>query len=401
MGSYRSHSAALIALCGLALVGPLCVWNAAAQDVPPTLVSMRFRDASLDHVLEFFGTATGYTIVKPAGLDERVTVVSATEMPVDQALTVLDSILAVRGYTSIAQGTTLKIMSREDATYAPLPTRVGADPDAIPPTDTVVTQVMSLASADAAQVAKDLQGLLPTYALMTAHARSNALIITASSAVVKRFAEIVRHLDVSMSDLIRIEVFPLQYAVASDTADLITELYAKPRDAEEAAEQERAQRRGRGGFGRGGFGGGGSPGDGGGDQSDATSGGDTVLRRLEEVKAVADENTNAVVVSAGEASMTAIRDLIGRLDTQRVAQPSTRVFSLDHADASEVANSLNQAFSSTARNIFQQGRGGGGPFGRGGFGPQPQQQGEQGEQGAGVLGLPELVAVPDVRTNSV
>ena len=64
-------------------------------------ISMRFKDASLDHILEFISDATGYTIVKSADLDMRVTIISPDDIPLDEAFSVLNTTLAIKGYTSI------------------------------------------------------------------------------------------------------------------------------------------------------------------------------------------------------------------------------------------------------------------------------------------------------------
>jgi general secretion pathway protein D len=366
-------------------------------------ISMRFKDASLDHILEFFSNATGYTIVKSADLDMRVTIISPDDMPVDEAFSVLNTTLAIKGYTSIVNGQSLKIVPLEAAKLEATPIQVGSDPEEIKSEDTITTQVMPLLSADATQLVKDLKDFVPQYGVMTAYGRSNTLIITASSANIKRLAEIVEQLDVSMADRIKIEVFSLQYADATRLAEVITELYEKPRDTEAAAEQERQQRGRRGGFGnRGQFGRDGEGGETATEQGSPTEGG--ALQLLGEVKAVADENTNSLIVSASQPNLVVIRRLVSELDTQRFSEPETRVFSLQHGDATEIANELNQAFSSAARNVFNAGFGGG--FGGGGrgrrfFEEQQQRQQQSGQSGEGVLGLPELVAVPDARTNSV
>ena len=130
------------------------------------------------------------------------------------------------------------------------------------------------------------------------------------------------------------------------------------------------------------------------------------MQLLGAVKAVADESSNSLIVSASQPNLIAIRRLVAELDTQRFSQPETRVFSLKYGDATEIANELNQAFSSAARNVFTTGFGGGfGGFGGGRgrrfFEEQQQQRQGSGQSGEGVLGLPELVAVPDARTNSV
>ena len=367
-------------------------------------ISMRFKDASLDHVLEFLSEVTGYTIVKSADLDVRVTIISPDNMPVDAAFSVLNSILAIKGYTSIVNGQSAKIVPLEGVKLEATPIQVGSDPDAIKSEDTIVTQVMPLASADATQLVKDLKDFVPQYGVMTAYGRSNTLIITASSANIKRLAQIVKQLDISMADLIKIEVFSLQYANATQLADVITKLYEKPRDTEAAAEQERQQRRRRGRFGgRGGAGGNDAGDETATAESSPTEGGS--LQLLGTVKAVADENTNSLIVSASQQNLGVIRGLVEELDTKRFSEPETRVFSLRYGDASQVANELNQAFSSAARNVFT-GGGFGGRSGRGGrrfFQEQQQERSRQQNQqgGEGVLGLPELTAVPDARTNSV
>ena len=372
----------------------------AAGETESKRISMRFKDASLEHILEFISDATGYTIVKSADLDMRVTIISPDDMPLDEAFSVLNTTLAIKGYTSILNGRSVKIVPLADAKLEATPIQVGSDPEEIKSEDTITTQVMPLSSADATQLVKDLKDFVPQYGVMTAYGRSNTLIITASSANIRRLAEIVKQLDISMLDRIKIEVFSLQYADATKLAEVITELYEKPRDAEAAAEQERQQRGRRGGFGnRGQFGRDGGGGAVATDESSPTEGG--ALQLLGEVKAVADENTNSLIVSASQPNLVVIRRLVAELDTQRFSEPETRVFSLQHGDATEIANELNQAFSSAARNIFTGSGFGGFGSGRGRRFFEEQQQQQRGQSGEGVLGLPELVAVPDARTNSV
>ena len=60
-------------------------------------ISMRFKDASLDHILEFISDATGYTIVKSADLEMRVTIISPDDIPLDEAFSVLNTTLGNQG----------------------------------------------------------------------------------------------------------------------------------------------------------------------------------------------------------------------------------------------------------------------------------------------------------------
>ncbi len=359
-------------------------------------ISMRFKDASLDHILEFISEAAGYTIVKSADLDMRVTIISPDDIPLDEAFSVLNTTLAIKGYTSIVNGRSMKIVPLSEAKLEATPIQVGSDPAAMKSDDTITTQVMPLSSADAKQLVKDLKDYVPKYGVMTAYGQTNTLIITASSANIKRLAEVVKQLDISMADRIKIEVFSLQYADAAKLAEVITKLYEKPKDTETAAVQERQQRRRRGGFGdRGQFGTGESPPN----EDTLKQGG--ALQLLGEVKAVADENTNSLIVSASQPNLAVIRNLVSELDTQRNSEPETRVFSLEFGDASEIASELNLAFSSAARDVFT----GGGFGGFGGFGGRSISTGALGssaqsaDAARGLTGNVKIVA--DEETNAL
>ena len=71
------------------------------------------------------------------------------------------------------------------------------------------------------------------------------------------------------------------------------------------------------------------------------------------------KNTNSLIVSASQQNLAVIRELVKELDTKRFSEPETRVFSLKYGDATEIANELNQAFSSSAQNVFAGGGFGG------------------------------------------
>ena len=122
---------------------------------------------------------------------------------------------------------------------------------------------------------------------------------------------------------------------------------------------------------------------------------------LGEVKAVADENTNSLIVSASQPNLAVIRNLVSELDTQRYSEPETRVFSLEFGDASEIASELNLAFSSAARDVFT----GGGFGGFGGFGGRSISTGALGssaqsaDAARGLTGNVKIVA--DEETNAL
>jgi general secretion pathway protein D len=376
-----------------------------AQSDNQKLISMSFKDADLDYVLDFFAKATGYTIIKDGEIKGRVTIVSENDIPVDQALSVLNTILKVKGYSSIGNGDgkTFRIVPIDTAKRENTEIKVGTDPSEIDSSDTIVTQIMPLSSANAAQIVKELKDLVPSYGVMVAHSQSNSLILTATSSNIKRFAQIVKELDIPMSDMISVEVFPIKYRDATTLATALTNVYKTEGTSAQQAEQERnafMQRFRRGGPP-------GFPGEDQQQQDSASSTDSEILQIRSNVKVVADSDTNSVIVSASKSNIALIKTLIEKLDTPIVDQAVTRVFKIEYADAVEVADELTQLFSSSTtsrtstrsstRNTTQS------IFGRGSFFPgQMMQPGFQNQSSQGsILGLPEINVVADERTNSI
>jgi len=72
----------------------------------------------------------------------------------------------------------------------------------------------------------------------------------------------------------------------------------------------------------------------------------TVADPSEQVVAVAQQASNVVVVTASQAKMTDIRDLVSRLDAQTDGEMVRRVFALKNAQADAVAQMITQQFGS-------------------------------------------------------
>jgi general secretion pathway protein D len=362
------------------------------------LVSMSFKDADLDYVLDFFSKTTGYTIIKDAEIKGRVTIMSEKDIPVDQALSVLSSILTIKGYSGIINDKVIRVVALDTAKRENTNIEVGTDPQTMESGDTIVTQIMPLSTANAAQLVKELKDLIPEYGVMIAHSQSNTVIITATSSNIKRFAKIVKELDIPTSDMIKVEVFVVKYRDATTLVTALKDVFkTEGTNATQQAEQERnamLQRFRRQG-GPGGFGG---------PEADTTntttpSTDSEVLQIRSNVKIVADKDTNTIIVSASQENINLIKTIIEKLDTQIIDQAVTRVFMLEHADAVEVSDELTNLFKSSTSQSSRQTQTN---FGRGGFQGQPfqQQQGTSTQEGS-ILGLPEINVVADSRTNSI
>ena len=184
-----------------------------------------FRDAPLDTVLDYMSKAAGFVIVRNTEVTGRVDVVSHQPVSKDEAVDLLNTILNAKGYTAIRNGRILTIVSRDEAKAHDIPVKKGSNPDDIPKSDEMVTQIIPVRYADAVQLVENLKPLLPSYAVISANVSSNAIILIDTQTNVHRITQIVKALDTSISEVSTVKVFTLKYADAKEMADLINRLF--------------------------------------------------------------------------------------------------------------------------------------------------------------------------------
>jgi general secretion pathway protein D len=366
-----------------------------AADAPADDDKLRlnFRGAPLEMVLDYLSKAAGFTIVLETEVKGKVDVWNNRPLTRDEAVEVLDSALNRNGYAAVRNGRTLTIMSRDDAKKRNIPVMPGSNPEAIPKTDEMVTQIIPVRYANVAQLLKDLEPLKPAYATLTANDSANALVLTDTRANVRRMVEIVNALDTSVSSVSTVRVFPLKYADAKDLAAAVKELFTAPTTNNQ--QQGNNARQFFRGFGGGGGGGGGGQG-GGGDNAAAQ-------RVVPHVSAVADDRSNSLVVSAPDEYIPTIEQLVREIDVSVTDVTELRVFHLSNADPVETAAMFAQLFpdDTTAANQnqaavrFRGGFGGGGFFNQGTAPVTPASTSDRMKKKG------QVIAVPDQRTSSI
>lgn len=351
---------------------------------------LNFRGAPLEMVLDYLSEAAGFIIVLETKVEGKVDVWSQQPVNKDEAVQLLNSILNKNGYAAIRNDRTLTIVSRDEAKKRDIPVKTGNNPKEIPKNDEMVTQIIPVRYANAVQMTKDLQPLLPSFANLSANESGNALVLTDVQTDIRRMVQIVQALDTSISSISTIRVYPLKFADAKELATEVKELFPSTSTGSSRNNDPRAMFMAR-------FGGGQGGGQNGGSQS---SGQSEARQAAARVTAVADERTNALVVSAPEEVMPVIEQLVKEIDTNAENITELRVFPLKHADPTEMAEILAEVFpdttksSDTSRSQFQFG-------GPPGFGRMGGNGSSQSSTSTRARQKTQVVAVADERTSSI
>jgi len=371
----------------------------AEPSVPPALavisetdkgLRFNFRGVPLEMVLNYLSDAAGFVIVSEAEVKGKVDVFSNQPLNKEEAVSLLNTILNKNGLAALRNGRTLTIIGNEDAKKKDLPVKSGSEPDDIPKTDDMVTQILPVRSLNAAQLAKDLQPLIPSQATLTPNEAGNSLVMTGTQSSIHRIAEIIKALDSSSVSSVR--VFALKFADAKSVAAVLKEVFQAEASSSSSSRSSDYrsmffERMGES-FHHHDHG----------DQSGASGRGGGNSR----VVAAADDHSNSVVVSAPDDLMSIIKDLIAEVDTNIEDVTEVRVFRLKYADPVEMSELLGGLFPDDTKTDETRSQGfrfgGGLPFGYSGSSKSSLGTDTASDR---MKKKGRVLAVPDRRTASV
>ena len=322
-----------------------------AQDSPPpqdeNLITMNFQDVDIPVLAKFISEITGKNFVVDESVRGKVSIISPTKVTPAQAYSIFESVLQVKGFTTIQAGPVIKIVpSREVRESAPVTTSQQPGQDR---GDSYVTRMIRLKNIDATSLVNVIQPMVSHDGLVAAFPDDNTLILTDDAYNIDRLLRIIGSLDVQGTRQ-NIEVIPLRLAFADDLASQIDKIMSSEGGSE--SNMGRFPRPGLGVV---------AP------SAQSPTGG---------FKVVPDERTNSLIVLAGPLQMRTIKDLIVKLDIHPPNENSRiHVYRLKNAMAGEIVQVLNGLLGGggapstlspvTGRNSL--GRGGSGGSG-GGFG---------------------------------
>ena len=294
-------------------------------------IVLNFQDTLVSDVLDYLSEKAGLIIISDTYLSGRVNLISKQPLNIDEVIALLTTVLKEQGYAAIRTGRTLKLVSLSDAKHLNIPVTTGNDPDKIPEGDDVITHIVPVRYADAIQLKEDLGLLISDYAVLTSNEASNSLIITDTTANIKRLVRIIKSLDTQMSAVADVKVFLLKYGDADQTAELINEVFEQQTSSKDNQNQNPFMRMmgRRGGPGR--------------DNQDQDSGGSGAAQNVP-VIAAADDRTNAVVVSGPADVLVVIEQVVKELDSNPDEERQLFTYKLKYAQAENIMEKLNNLF---------------------------------------------------------
>ncbi len=294
-------------------------------------VRMNFNEAEVLEIVQWISEQTCKNFIIGDGIrGGKITVLSNTPVTAGEAYRAFLSALNVNNMTVVRVGRFYKVQMKRDASKDTIPTYVGEDAD-MPHLDMMITRLLQLDYVDANQVNGTVKQLVSRDGDAFPYAPTNSLIISDTASNMHRILSIIEQLDTPLGQE-EIRVIQVEYALATELATTMEEIFAERGGSAVSAKTRRARR--------------------------LRPKGRTAATQPEEEpgvsisKLIADERTNQLIVVGTPRSFHRLQELIDKLDVPIPGEGQIQVVYLEHSDAEEMANtltSLSQGSGGTTR----------------------------------------------------
>jgi general secretion pathway protein D len=266
-------------------------------NVQPVLAaeySASFKGTDIQEFINTVGKNLNKTIIVDPSVRGTINVRSYDLLNEEQYYQFFLSVLDVYGFAVVPMPNgILKVVKAQNAKTSAIPVTDDARPGS---GDEMVTRVVPVRNVSVRELAPLLRQLNDNAGggNVVHYEPSNVLLITGRAAVVNRLVEIVHRVDKVGDE--NVDIIKLKYASASEMVRLITALTKSDKNA---------------------------------------------LSNVLTPKLVADERTNAVVISGENQSRQRLVNMIRQLDREQQSQGNTRVFYLKYAKAKNLVEVLS------------------------------------------------------------
>jgi len=195
----------------------LCVVTQSIADE----ITLNLKDADIRALISTVSKFTGKNFIIDPRVKAKVTVISANTLSPEEVYEVFLSVLQVHGYAAVPTGSVIKIVPAVNAKQGPLPLSTSNDAY---PADELITKIVRLDHVPASQLVPILRPLVPQQGHLAAYNPTNTLIITDHAGNIKRLLKIISGVD--RPDSAELEIIPLKHASASELVRILNSLNA-------------------------------------------------------------------------------------------------------------------------------------------------------------------------------
>ena len=220
----HSIAASALLVCATAQIHAQTANRTHAGSVRPSEpVTLNFANADIEAVARTMATITGRNVVVDPRVKGQLTLVTENAVTPAAAFQQFLAALRLQGFTVVESGGLYKVVPEADAKLQTGTVSVSqGGAGGTPAGGQIVTQIFKLNFENANNLVPVLRPLISPNNTINVNPGNNSLVITDYADNLQRLARIVAAMDVANAT--DVEVIPLQHAIASDLAPLVSRL---------------------------------------------------------------------------------------------------------------------------------------------------------------------------------
>lgn len=305
------------ALVGLILFGAVPAEGQGQLDLKEERgqFSLDFSNVEISELIKAISKISGKNFLFDETVRGKVTIISPKKVDALEAYRVFETVLQAKGFTTVPAGHLIRIVPVREAKEAPIPTRIGKEPeDRWPYSDTFITRLIPLDFVDADEIANSIvKQLVSKNGFVTTYLPTNTIIVIESSRNINRILGILDEIDSPLYEEV-IEIIPLENASAESIAQTLSKIF-EASGKQSSAVRSRVVR---------------------GKKVQAGSPAAVVT------KIIPEERLNALIVMGSKAEIEEIRELVAKLDVKVIAgQGQIHVVYLQNSEAEKISSVLS------------------------------------------------------------
>lgn len=179
--------------------------------------TVNFKDSDIEEVIKFVADVTGKTTVIDQRVKGRVKVISSNPLNEEELLHLFRTVLEIHDFTLVEVDDVIRVVPLKDARSSPVPVT-----DAATKEQGFVTQVIQLQNIAAAKVLPVIRPLVPQHSHLAAYDPSNSIVISDSIDNIARIRSLIERIDKSATPVT--DVVELRYASADEMVTTLTKI---------------------------------------------------------------------------------------------------------------------------------------------------------------------------------
>ncbi len=187
-------------------------------------ITIDFDNVDIQLFIKYISELSGKNFVVDKAVGGNVTIISPTKISEEEAYKVFESVLEVHGFTTVQAGSVIKILPSAKArsqNIEMLQSGFSANPE-----DRIVTQLVPLKYSSPDDLKKVLAPLVSQTSVIISHVPSGMLIITETLSNIQKLLGIIEVLDVESREE-DVAFIPLTNASAEPLAKILSTIYQK------------------------------------------------------------------------------------------------------------------------------------------------------------------------------